>query len=352
MTSQEVQTTPRPRGGRTLSVPLNRTFRAMASQVTLQVIEPGPDAPQAIEAAQQVFERVESACTRFDPASPLMRANAAGQQWHSVPEECYLAVAEAGRAHAETGGLFDPRVLDTMIALGYDRTLPFEHGPVTLTSVPDSPNRPVEPDRPTAAVTDPDAVPGQDLRPWRPGLDPVSRSIRLGARRVDLGGIGKGLAVRLASAVLAGVGRAHLVEAGGDCYLAGQGPHGDGWRVGVEDPAGAPEPVAVLRLSDLGCATSSVRVRSWQLNGRTVHHLIDPRTGRSAQGGVRAVTVLDPDPARAETWSKALLIAGLEQIAGLARDRDLAALWVDFGGEVGCSERMAPAVIWRAPDVR
>lgn len=321
--------------------PLSSSFRSMASRVTLQVIDPGPNAPKALQAARQVFDRVEAACTRFDPESPLMRANASGRAWHPVPPECYLAVVEAARAHLETGGLFDPRVLDSLIALGYDRTLPFASGPVDL--VTSAPAGPADLHLPAhSSIT----------QPWRPGLDPRTRSVRLGPRRIDLGGIGKGLAVRLAGLELAGAGRAQLVEAGGDCLLGGAGPLGHGWRVGVEDPAGGSEPVAVLQVRDTGCATSSLRVRSWRLDGEQVHHLIDPRTGRSARGGLRSVTVLDPDPARAEVWSKALLIVGAQRISALADEQGLAALWVDDRGCVDFTESMASSVIWETSDGR
>jgi len=306
------------------------TFSAMASKVTMRVVDGGPDTTAALAAAREVFARVEAACTRFDPDSPLMRANADRTAWHQVPEECYLAVAEAARAHQETGGLFDPRVLDTLVALGYDRTLPFRSGRVAVTGS----GGPV-----TVPVT-----------PWRPGLDPARRSIRFGAARIDLGGIGKGLAVRLAATALADAGGSHLIEAGGDCHVSGGGPDGDGWRIGVEDPAGGDQPVAVLRLRDTGCATSSLRVRSWLVDGRPVHHLIDPHTGRSAEGGLLSVTVLDPDPVRAEMWSKSLLIAGRGRIAALARQRRLPALWIDDQHRTAASQQMQPYVIWEAPD--
>lgn len=306
------------------------TFTSMASRVMLRILDGGPAALAALAAARQVVERVEAACTRFDPDSPLMRANADRTAWHQVPEECYLAVEQATRAHLETGGLFDPRVLDALLALGYDRTLPFRSGRVSVTG-------------PAGAA----AVP---VTPWRPGLDPARRAIRLGAARIDLGGIGKGLAVRLAAATLAGAGGSHLIEAGGDCHVAGDGPDGDGWQIGVEDPAGGDRPVAVLRLRDTGCATSSRRVRSWRVNGQQVHHLIDPRTGRSADSGLLSVTVLDPDPARAEVWSKSLLIAGRGRIAALAEQRRLPALWVDDRHRTAVSPAMAPSVIWEASD--
>jgi len=310
---------------------VDRTFRAMASQVNLRVVGPAGQAAAALTAAEQVFRRIEASCSRFDPTSALMLANADPEAWHVVPPECYQAVAEAAEAHRRTGGLFDPRCLRTLEALGYDRSLPFAAGPVSL-------DLPVPPARATAAAAR-----------WQPGLDPATSAVRLGPDPIDLGGIGKGLAVRLAADELRHAGRAALVEAGGDCHLLGSGPDGDGWNVAVEDPGGSDQPAAVLRLADVACATSSVRLRHWQVKGRTVHHLIDPRTGGPAHSGLVAVTVVGPDAALAEVWSKALLLAGPTDAAALADRHRMAALWIDGHGQLTCSAQMEPLMVWR-PD--
>ena len=172
--------------------------------------------------------------------------------------------------------------------------------------------------------------------------------MRLGPAPVDLGGIGKGLAVRWAAQALAGAGRATLVDAGGDLQAGGPGPDGAGWLVAVEDPRGGTEPVAVLRLVDQGCATSSVRLRHWSVDGRPVHHLVDPRTGEPADGGLLAVTVVGPDVARAEVWSKALFVAGRGNVRRIADERGIAALLVDTDGGIGVSRAMRPYLTWQA----
>ncbi len=143
----------------------------------------------------------------------------------------------------------------------------------------------------------------------------------------------------------------HLVEAGGDCALAGPSPDGGPWRIGVEDPFGGDQPVAVLELHDTAVATSSLRKRTWQLDGRQVHHLIDPRSGACVDGGLRSVTVLDTDAARAEVWSKALLVAGRRHIAELATEKALPALWVDDSGRLAATPELHETIIWSCRDV-
>ncbi|WP_456847709.1 FAD:protein FMN transferase, partial [Cellulomonas sp. P5_C6] len=208
---------------------LSRSFRAMASEVELRVVDPGPDADAQLDRAEREIREVERHCSRFDPTSALSLANAAPASWHLVPDVLADVILEAERAHRETDGRFDPRVLDTLLAWGYDRSLPFIDGGVTTT-------------RPASTSARPAAL----VEPWQPVLrQRETTALNLGGRAVDLGGIGKGLAVRWAATELAGSGASWLVDAGGDEYLGGAGPIGTGWRVGVEDPLGGISPVLV-----------------------------------------------------------------------------------------------------------
>ncbi len=127
--------------------------------------------------------------------------------WHQVPIELAAAVVVAAqRAHHETGGLFDPRVLDALLAWGYDRTFAEvaasrRRSGADPTSLPGVPAGTGATPRPTpAAPWEPVVLPG--------GLDsPGTGLVNLGGTPIDLGGIGKGLAVRWAAAELVGAGR-------------------------------------------------------------------------------------------------------------------------------------------------
>jgi thiamine biosynthesis lipoprotein len=267
-----------------------------------------------------------------------MLANAEPRRWHQVPTELYDALREAAEAYDATGGLFDPRVLETLQSWGYDKSLPFRSGDVAVLSGTAGSG--------TSGSRRAIKAPGR--RQWRPRFDESRRAVRLGGVPVDLGGIGKGLAVRWAAQELSEAGSAILVEAGGDLHAAGLGPDGNGWQVAVEDPHGGPEPVAVLTLADRACATSSVRLRHWTVDGRPVHHLVDPRTGQPAESGLVSVTVVGTDAARAEVWSKALFLAGRGRVRQLADEHEIAALLVDSDGLVGVSQQMRPHVSWQA----
>lgn len=313
---------------------LQHTFRSMASDVRFWVVRPGAGAEAAIGRAQAMVETVARTCTRFDPTSDLMRANAAGKDWQQVAPECFEALVLAEEAHRLTDGLFDPRVLTVLRSMGYDRSLPFAERSLML-----------EPHDPQ-----PKRRRWSRIRPWKPGFDEERSSVRIGSDPVDLGGIGKGLAVTWASEILAGSGDAVLAEAGGDLMALGGGPDGDGWMVDVENPFGG-QSAAVLRVVDRGIATSSTRIRSWTVGERQVHHLIDPRTREPAESDLASVTVVGADPGIAEVWSKSLFILGRSGIRGFADEHGLAALWVDTGGHVGVSREMRPYVAWQVSRV-
>lgn len=310
-----------------LTQPLIREFATMGTTARVRVERPGPDAERAVDAVEELFRAVDAQCTRFDPASPLMRANAAGG-WHQVPQWCYAALEEAAAAHARTGRLFEPRVLTELVDLGYDTSLPFTAGPVSL---PSRQSRPVRSVR---------------VLPWQPRFDPATRAVAVGPAPVDLGGIAKGLAVRWAADLLRTSADTFFVDAGGDGYFAGAGPADRGWSVGVEDPLGGTDPVAVLAVRDRACATSSTRLRQWRVGGRAAHHLIDPRTGAPSASGLASVTVVGSDPAAAEVWSKTLFLHGADRISSVARAEGIAALWVRDDGGIGATADLGPMLVW------
>ncbi|MBN9605727.1 MAG: FAD:protein FMN transferase [Actinomycetales bacterium] len=307
---------------------LEHRFTAMATPVVLRLLDPAPAAPDALAAAVEAIHRVDTTCSRFRDDSDLSAVNRDPGAWHPVAPEFSAAVATAEIAHELTGGLVDPRILDDLERLGYD---------VDWSLVlPDG-------DAPVA----PRGVLHRRRPPFR--AEHAPGRVRLDGCRIDLGGVAKGLAVQTAARLLAPSAAGGLVEAGGDLAVVGDGPDDGLWNVAVEDPLARGldgDAVAVLAVRDRGVTTSSVRHRSWRRAGRRVHHLIDPRTGEPGGAGLAAVTVVHPDAALAEAWSKALFLTGADGIAGAARAAEIAALWVGADGALGASEEIRPHLLW------
>jgi thiamine biosynthesis lipoprotein len=312
--------------------------RALGSSLRLQVRLPAsaPDAPAAAawDAVVTEFAAVDAALSRFRDDSELTALNrlAGTDRVVTVSWRLRAALAAIHRAGRITDGRFDASVFDVLEQMG-------EHG---------------------AALAGPAdcALPATGAAVVRLGPigEPRVSRVTVPERPVDLGGIGKGLALRWAAAAatpLLPLGAGMLIEAGGDLVAAGQGPV-EGWMIGIDDPVAIqPDagPVAVLALQRGAVSTSSIGTRRWTApDGRAVHHLVDPSTREPARTGLIAVTVAASDPAWAEVWTKALFLAGTERIGDEARSRGLAAWWLDSEGRLSMTPAARVESPWVAED--
>ncbi len=172
---------------------------------------------------------------------------------------------------------------------------------------------------------------------------------------LDLGAIGKGYAIEQAAELLreGGVTSALLHGGTSTVYGLGKPPRGEAWLVAIEDPAtkqsppaaetnerastnagayriltmeereGIPEadaePFATIPLRDESLSLSGIWGRYFEAEGRTLGHIIDPRSGEPANRAVLSAVVL-ASATETDALSTALLALGVEGhefIAGL-----------------------------------
>ena len=153
--------------------------------------------------------------------------------------------------------------------------------------------------------------------------------------RLDLGATAKACAADRAAADLAReTGCGVFVNLGGDLAVAGEPPAG-GWRVVVGDDHAATDatrdPTVTVHAG--GLATSSTTRRAWRRAGRTVHHIVDPRTGDVPDPLWRTVSVAAPSCVYANTAATASIVLGGAAPAWLTA-RGLPARLVDVHGQV------------------
>jgi thiamine biosynthesis lipoprotein len=269
------------------------------------------DAPDGVDDwAMQELERLEQCWSRFRSESELCRLNATPGGWVDVSTSMLLALQCAHELHTATGGIFDPTVIDALERAGYDRT--FELVGDSDESAP-----------PGAAAPGFAAVEIDDDR---------SRARLPIGTRIDLGGLGKGLAADLLARGLVDRGaRSALVNLGGDVRARGETPE-HGCRVPVEDPRDDSAVFVHTDLDDDAIVTSTTRLRAWTRAGERHHHLIDPARGKSAASGISAVVARAPDAWWAEGIAKAMLIGGRTRARELAHATGVAAwLFYDNG---------------------
>jgi FAD:protein FMN transferase len=249
-----------------------RAWRVMGTLIEVRVPDlPAGDAIAAIRRVRGCVEELEAAMTVFRPESPLVALNSRAEgAWLEVPGDLADAVDGALRARDATDGAFDPSVGPALKAWGlYDL-------------------------RGTEATA-------EFLRRWtsRPGADAIevdlgnARLRRLDRRvELDLGGIGKGIAVDAALGILRCAGsRAALVNLGGEIGVLG--PPDDlpeGWPVGIAHPRNPGKLCAEFFLRSGHVATSGDYERWVETTSGRKHHILDPVTAEPAPR-VASVTV-------------------------------------------------------------
>jgi thiamine biosynthesis lipoprotein len=272
------------------------------------------------------LETIDRACSRFLASSELNALNAGAGTPVGVSSVLFEAVETALRAAAATEGAVDPTIGGSLRSLGYDCDF-------------------------ARIGTDDDRRQVVRLRRrptgWRRVLlDRERRTIRIPKGvELDLGATGKAFAAdRAASRIAAELGNGVLVSLGGDIAVAGTPPAG-GWPVRVTDDHREPDgegPTIALRSG--GLATSSTTVRRWRVDGVERHHIVDPRTGRSAPEVWRTASVAAATCADANAASTAAIVLGEAAPAWLSRTGLAARLVRQDGGIVSIAGWPAPEV--------
>jgi thiamine biosynthesis lipoprotein len=146
--------------------------------------------------------------------------------------------------------------------------------------------------------------------------------------RLDLGAYAKGYGVGLMMNYLKsqGIQRA-LINAGGDLMIL-QGPKSTPKRIGIQSPDPF-HPYEVLSIDESTSVFTSgtyARVFTESNTQRSFHHLINPKTGLPSTDFI-SVTVIHPDPMRADAAATAILAANKADApavaAGLGIDKYL-----------------------------
>jgi len=303
---------------------VSRTYHAMGTDVTLTAYTAdAARAERGFAAAYAEVQRLERLMTNWEwpgqPPSDLVRINAGagGKQGVVVASETLEVILAGLDMSRRSGGAFDITYAAMRGLWKFDEDLEKRLPPPG------------------------EIAQRRRLIGWRDVVvDRAARSVRLRRKgmRIGLGGIAKGYAVDRASAVLRAEGLGDfMVQAGGDLYVSGsKGPAS--WMVGVRDPRGGPRDIiARMPIRDHAFSTAGDYERSFILDGKRYHHIIDPKTGFPATAS-REVTILAPNAFIADAIDDAIFILGPKKgLALAAQYPDTAALIVDGHNKVWMS---------------
>jgi thiamine biosynthesis lipoprotein len=289
-------------------------FRAMGCQIEA-ITESDSDLARALLGkVPGWFQDWEQTLSRFLPDSELTQLNLHPEKAVSVSETLWEVFSAALDMEKESGGLVSPTLLNTMVALGYDRT--FEELSTNSRTAWLEPG--ISNHLTTSEIT----------------TDPSTKTILLPyGLQLDFGGIAKGWAANKAVERLSASGSA-MVNAGGDIAIKNTASKDKKWTVGIVDPFNRENFLNTLSSGTGGVATSGRDRRHWFQGELERHHIIDPRTFQPAQSDVMTATVTAPTAIKAEMAAKTALILGNQ--AGLLwlKDRpEFAAYLVLENGE-------------------
>jgi thiamine biosynthesis lipoprotein len=275
-----------------------------------------PEAERALDAAFARIRTLDKVLSDYDEASELSRLSAASPTASPVPvgDDLWHALERADSLSRLTGGAFDVTV-----------------GPMTRLWRRSRRQRELPTADRLAAARE--AVGYQHVR-----LHRQSKAVELlrPQMRLDMGGIGQGLAADEALAVLRNLGFTRaLVNASGDIVAGEPPPDSRGWRVGIAPLNPAAPPSQFLELARGAVSTSGDAFQFVEIAGQRYSHIVDPSTGLGVVDR-SSVSVMAQDGTTADALATALCVFG--PVRGLElvdRLPDVAALYVQADAATG-----------------
>ncbi len=256
--------------------------------VTLVTVDSAASAPLAARALE-VFRRDDSLMSNWTSTSEVARLNReAGEGPVVVQDEVAHVLKVALDLYEASGRTFDITVEPLVRAWGF------------LGGKPHVPS--------DSAVADA----WRRVDATRVQFDPATRVLRFTdpGTRIDLGGIAKGWAVDVAAETLLAHGvHDALLDLTGNMRALGHPAGAPGWRIGIRDPRDRLPWFAKIVLKDEAISTSGKYEQYVAADGRTFGHIMDPRTGRPAEGLI-AVTLVSKSAFTCDAWDTPLFVLG------------------------------------------
>ncbi|MBS0846857.1 FAD:protein FMN transferase ApbE [Citrobacter sp. JGM124] len=160
---------------------------------------------------------------------------------------------------------------------------------------------------------------------------------------VDLSTIGEGYAADHLAKLLEqnGISR-YLVSVGGTVVTRGMNPQGKAWRVAIQKPTDREMAIqALVDINGHAISTSGSYLNYYELDGKRISHIIDPRTGRPITHNLVSVSVIGTTAMEADGWDTGLMVLGTEKAKQVAEKEGLAVYLITKEGN-GFSTWMSP----------
>ena len=260
---------------------------AMDTYMTLTAY--GEHAQEAVDKAAERVEALDALLSTGNENSEIYQLNQNGEA--TLSEEGGYLVERALELYKKTEGAFDIAIYPVMQAWGF---------PTQDYHVPDDDTL-----KEKLALADASKV----------NYDKDTRKIIFDqdGMEIDLGGIAKGYTSSQIMQIYQDCGvTSGLVNLGGNVQALGCKTDGSKWRVAIQSPDDTEEYLGILEIEAQAVITSGGYERYFEQDGRTYHHIIDPKTGYPVENGLISVSIVTADGTLADGLSTSVFIMGKE----------------------------------------
>lgn len=265
----------------------SRDIFAMDTYMTVKAC--GANADQAVDDAENEINRLDKLLSTGSDTSEVSDINRNGGGSLSSDGQYLMKTSLA--LYRSTNGLFDVSIYPVMELWGF---------PTKEYKVPDA-------DELAATLKLVDAS--------KIAYDETTGKVSFAQKgmEIDFGGIAKGYTSSRVMEIFRKDGvTSGLANLGGNVQALGTKPDGSNWRIAIRDPNDESKYLGVLSIADRAVITSGGYERYFKKDGKTYHHIIDPRTGYPAESGIKSATVVSSDGTMADGLSTSLFIMGVD----------------------------------------
>lgn len=282
-------------------------FKELGTDIYVKIILKSKEGQKKADAdlkiVKKIYHKFRKILSRFED-SELSRLNNNIEKYIEASADILYLARRCLHYYAESKGYFDPRILESLEALGYDR----DFKKVSRNS------------RKKITYSKISGDLAKDLK--------IKGNRVFFGRPMDFNGIAKGYITDKVSGFLKKNWDNFLVDSGGDIYASGLNQDNQKWKIAVEGKEDL-----LVEISNLAVATSGRGRRKWTVSSTEVYHIINPHNPGSFPAELFSVTVLGENNELADVWAKILFIWGKASGLKYCEKHNIRAIFLDNQGQ-------------------
>ena len=259
-------------------------------KITLEAY-PDLKANQNFLQLQEEIADLENKLSVTNPESEISKINSSANNAIKISEDTLTLISTALDVNKKSGGAFDITIYPIVKLWGFTTgkyEVPNKEEILKNLEYVDSSN--IKLDEKEGTVTVPENI------------------------EIDLGGIAKGYAGKKAAEKIRSMGiESALLNLGGNIQTIGSKPDGSAWGVSICNPEDSSKQLCRIEVVDKAVVTSGGYQRYFEENGKSYHHIIDPKSGYPAENGLLSVTIVDEDGMLCDALSTTLFVLGKDK---------------------------------------